>query len=91
MSSPAPVASRQYWNDVVNAIEETVIDIHDLREEIAQRRTDIEGDPVTDPTDADRDAEIIERERRTRLDYETDGDLDGDYDPDPTDERDLDA
>ncbi|MEV6925536.1 hypothetical protein AB0M46_13700 [Dactylosporangium sp. NPDC051485] len=89
MSSPAPIASRADWDDVIDAIQETSQDIRDLRDEIADRRAEREGDDtVTDPDRADLD-EVLERERLDRLDYETDGRLDGDYDPDP-DPRDYD-
>ncbi|MFG2042235.1 hypothetical protein [Dactylosporangium sp. NPDC048998] len=82
MSQPAPITSRADWDDVVDALQETVDDIRDLRADFQQRQTEQGGDQVTDP---DYDEQELDDERRRRdeeLDADADGRVDGNYDPD---------
>ncbi|GAA3250688.1 hypothetical protein ACFO1B_44090 [Dactylosporangium siamense] len=86
MSQPAQVTADADWRTVTEAIEETVLDIHDLREDFADALDRLRQEQdMTDPHyDDRRDEELqhAERRREEELDAQDDGRVDGDYDLD---------
>jgi hypothetical protein len=84
MSQPAPITSRADWDDVVDALAETVDDIRDTRARFAEALDELRGDQ--EMADPDRDEQERDDELRRRdeeLDAAADGRVDGNYDPDP--------
>ncbi|MEV6924004.1 hypothetical protein AB0M46_05750 [Dactylosporangium sp. NPDC051485] len=84
MSQPAPVTTAADWRDVVDALEETVDDIRDLREDFAEalerlRQEQDMTSPGNDDHRRDEELEHDERRREEELDAQDDGRVDGDY------------
>lgn len=83
MSQPALVTTAADWRDVVDALEETVDDIRDLREDFAEALERLRQEQeMTSPYDdyrRDEELEHDERRREEELDAQDDGRVDGDY------------